>query len=67
LRLPFLRKIELNELPEIRVKRIIVATIIEVLATISKRSPFMVSDGRLTKRSKSMAKAAMKKEKKICP
>jgi hypothetical protein len=63
---PFFRKIELNVLPEIRVKRIIVLTIIDVLTNISKTVPFIVSEGMLIRKSKNMAKEAMKKAKKTC-
>jgi hypothetical protein len=63
---PFFRNIELNVMPEIRVKRIIVLTIIEVLTNISKTIPFIVSEGMLTRKSKKNAEEAMKKEKKTC-
>ena len=62
---PFFRKIELNVMPEIQVKRIIMLTIIEVLTNISKTSPFIVSDGMLIRKSKNIAKEAMKKAKKL--
>jgi hypothetical protein len=61
---PFFMNIELNVLPEIRVKRKIMLTIIEVLTNISKTSPFIVSDGMLIRKSKKIAKEAMKKAKK---
>ena len=63
---PLFRNIELKVLPETRVKRIIVPTIIEVLTNISKTNPLIVPDGMLIKKTKNIAKEAMKKAKKIC-
>ncbi len=65
MRFPFFKKIDAKELPEILVKMRIVATIIEVLASISKAKPVFVFDGKFTKRSKSIANEAIKKAKKI--
>ena len=39
---------------------------IEVLTNISKTIPLIVSDGILIRKSKKIAKEAMKKAKKIC-
>jgi hypothetical protein len=63
---PLFRNIELRVLPETRVKRIIMLIIIEVLTNISKTNPFIVSDGMLIRKSKNIAKEAMKKAKKTC-
>ena len=63
---PRFRKIELSELPDIFVNRIIMLTIIEELTNISKNNPLIVSDGMFTIKSKSNAKEAIKKAKRIC-
>lgn len=66
LMLPFLRKIEPRELPEILVNRIITLTTIEALTNISSKKPFIESAGTFTMKSKNNAKEATKKENKIC-
>lgn len=63
---PFFRKIELKELPDIFVNKIITLTIIEALTNISIRNPLIVLVGMLTRKSKNSAKEAMKKEKRTC-
>lgn len=63
---PRFKKIELRELPDIFINRIITLTIIEALTTISKNKPLIVYDGMFTRKSKNKAKEAIKNAKRIC-
>jgi hypothetical protein len=63
---PFFKKIEPRELPENRVKRIIILTIIAVLTNISKNRVLVDPDGILIRKSMNKAREAMKNAKKIC-
>ncbi len=64
-RFPLLTKMELNDAPDARVRRNIIPTIMDVLSSMSKTRPLMVSEGMLSIRSTDMASEAMKKAKKI--
>ena len=53
---PFFKKIELRELPEIFVNRVIILVTIEALTNISSKNPLIVSDGMFTRKSKNRPK-----------